>query len=265
MDEFPATGHCDETAAVARVSLSGLSMTVLFASGMLFVLRESAPFAAPILVSLLLAYALEPVVDALARRRVPRAVAVFATYALLAIALAGGAHLARRQAVAFLDDLPATIAAIKDSAVGNAGGGRSAPPNAIQNIQRAAASLEATVNRAASPAGTRGARVAIDEPLDIRAYLLGAWTRVVSTTAQAIVIGVLTFVVLIGGDRIKTKLVEIAGPRFDRQILTIDVIRLIDRQIQRYLVARAAISLIVAGATAAAMWFLGVRQPLVLG
>src|SRR5262249_10834064 len=115
MDELLATGHCDETAAVARVSLSGLSMTVVFASGMLFVLRESAPFAAPILVSVLLAYALEPVVDALARRRVPRAVAVFATYALLAIALAGGAHLARRQAVAFLDDLPATIAATKDS------------------------------------------------------------------------------------------------------------------------------------------------------
>jgi len=76
---------------------------------------------------------------------------------------------------------------------------------------------------------------------------------------------VLTFVLLLGGDRIKTRLVEIAGPRFDRQILTLDVIRVIDRQIQRYLVARLAISLIVAAATAAALWWIGVREPLVLG
>jgi predicted PurR-regulated permease PerM len=83
--------------------------------------------------------------------------------------------------------------------------------------------------------------------------------------AQLLMTAVLTFVLLLGGDRLRVKLVDLAGPRFDRQILTIDVIRLIDRQIQRYLVARLAISLIVCAATAAAMWWLGVRQPLVLG
>lgn len=43
------------------------------------------------------------------------------------------------------------------------------------------------------------------------------------------------------------------------------MIREIDRGIQRYLVARIMISLIVATATALAMWALGVRQPLALG
>jgi predicted PurR-regulated permease PerM len=145
---------------------------------------------------------------------------------------------------------------------------RAAPrnrPGPIQNLQRAAADLQATVNQAAGPRAGGAARVVVEDPFDIRDYLLGAWTRVLATGAQLLIVAVLTFVLLLGGNQIKYKLVDIAGPRFDRQILTIDVIRLIDRQIQRYLVARVSISLIVAAATAAAMWWLGVRQPLVLG
>jgi predicted PurR-regulated permease PerM len=264
VDDLPVTDRADAVPAVGPVPLRGLAMAVVFASGTLFVLRECATFAAPLLVSVLAAYALEPFVDIVVRCRLPRAAAVVVTYLLLAMVLAGGARLAKRQTVAFLDDLPATIAAIKNAAFrGDRTAGK--PHGAIQNLQRTATTLQATVDSVAPPSSYRTARVTIDEPFDIRNYLLTAWVGVVSTGAQLIVIAVLTFVLLLGGGRLKVKLVEFAGPRFDQQILTIDVIRAIDRQIQRYLVARVAISLIVAAATAAAMWWIGVRQPLVLG
>jgi predicted PurR-regulated permease PerM len=265
MDELVATGDGDAS-DLAPTSVRGVAATILFVAGAIFVLREAAPFAAPILVSVLLAYALEPAVELFMRCGFPRAAAVVVTYALLAMAIAGGAQLAKRQAVAFVDQLPNTIAAIKAVALRpNTDPSSPATGGTIRNLQRAAADLEATVNSSAPPVRDGVRRVRIAQPFDIFGYVLSAWTGVVAAGAQLLVVATLTFVLLLSGDRVKSKLVEVAGPRFDRQILTLDVIRVIDRQIQRYLIARVAISLIVAAATAAAMWWIGVRQPLVLG
>jgi predicted PurR-regulated permease PerM len=255
MDEPPSTAAVDTP--TAPVSVRG---------GALFVLREAAAFAAPILLAVLLAYALEPFVGALARCRVPRPMAVVVTYVVVALALVGGARVAKRQAIAFVNELPNTVAAIKAAALRSDGkSGGSERGGTIHNLQAAATNLQATVDAVAPVPRDGVRRVTVAEPFDLRDYILSAWTSIVGIAAQLLVVVVLTFVLLLVGDRLRMKLVDLAGPRFERQILTIDVIRLIDRQIQRYLVARVAISLIVCGATAAAMWWLGVRQPLVLG
>lgn len=265
MDESPST-EAVETATVAPASVRGLAATIVFGAGALFVLREAGAFAAPILLAVLLAYALEPFVAAFARARLPRPLAVVATYVVVALALVGCARVAKRQAVAFVKDLPNTVAAIKDATLrSDRREGAAAPGGAIHNLQRAATNLQATVDTVAPVQHDGVKRVAVADPFDLRDYILSAWTSIVGAGAQLLITAVLTFVLLLGGDQLRMKLVDVAGPRFDRQILTIDVIRLIDRQIQRYLVARVAISLIVCGATAAAMWWLGVRQPLVLG
>src|SRR5262249_15030484 len=191
--------------------------------------------------------------------------AVVFTYAAMALMIAAGVRVARQQAVTFLDELPATIAAVKRAALRpKADAPPPQPADAIHDVQRAATNLGAT-RETAAPLGRRVPRVVVHEPFDLRDYLLDAWTQFVGLSARLLVIGLLTFVLLLSGDRIKSKLVEIAGPRFDRQIVTLDVIGAIDRQIQRYLIARAAISAIVMAATALAMWGLGVREPLVLG
>jgi predicted PurR-regulated permease PerM len=251
---------------VVPLSLRGRAATIVFGAGALFVLREGGAFATPILLAVLLAYALEPFVAALARCGLPRPSAVVVTYVVVALALVGCAHVAKRQAIAFINELPDTVAAIKAAALRSDRGDDSADRRgAIQNLQRAATNLQATVDRVAPLPRDGVTRVAVAEPVDVRGYVLSAWSSLVETGAQLLITAVLTFVLLLGGDRLRVKLVDLAGPRFDRQILTIDVIRLIDRQIQRYLVARLGISVIVCGATAAAMWWLDVRQPLVLG
>jgi len=266
MDEFAAPDPHDAAPAFECLPLRGLAATIVCGAVALFVLREAAALVTPILVSILAAYALESVVEIGMRCRLPRAAAVVVTYALVATVITGGARLAKRQVVAFLEDLPATIAALESAVFGRDATRRpqAAHNDAIQSLQRAATNIEATVN-AVAPAAHSGLRLTIDEPFDVRTYLIDAWNRVVNTGAQMIVIAVLTFVLLLGGDRIKWKLIKMAGPRFEERILTIDVLRAIDRQIQRYLVARLGISSIVAGATAAAMWGVGVRQPVVLG
>jgi predicted PurR-regulated permease PerM len=265
MDESPAPATV-ETQTVAPVSVRGLAASVVFGAAALYVLREAGAFATPILLAVLLAYALEPFAAAFARCRLPRPLAVVATYVIVALAMFGCARLARQQAIGFVNDLPNTVAAIKSTVLTSDRGVPSSDRGGtIDNLQRAATNLQGAVDGIAPPPSDGVKRVAVAEPFDVRGYVVSAWTSVVTGGAQLLVTAVLTFVLLLSGDRLKMKLVDLAGPRFDRQIVTIDVIRLIDRQIQRYLVARLAISLIVCGATAAAMWWLGVRQPLVLG
>jgi predicted PurR-regulated permease PerM len=264
MDESPPAAV--DAPTIAPMPVRGLAATVVFGAAALYVLREAGAFWTPVLLAVLLAYALEPLVAAFARCRLPRPAAVVVTFLVGALAIAGCARLVKRQATAFVNELPNTVAAIKASALHrDRDAGTADHGGTIHTLQRAATNLQATVDAVAPPSRDAIKRVVVAEPFDVRTYILSAWGSLVETGAQLLVTAVLTFVLLLGGDGLKKKLVDIAGPRFDRQILTIDVIRLIDRQIQRYLVARLAISLIVCGATAAAMWWLGLRQPLVLG
>src|SRR4051812_30273230 len=194
------TTDLDAAPAVEPTSIRGLAATVVLAAGAVYVLRESREFAAPILVSVLIAYALEPLVEAFMRCRLPRAAAVVVTCLVIVAAIAGTARLAKQQAAAFLDDLPNTVAAIKAAMLDNDTPSRaSAKPSAIQNLQRAATNLQGTVDRAAPRSGA--IRVAVAERFDLRRYLLSVWTSVVSAGAQFVAIAVLTFVLLLGGHR----------------------------------------------------------------
>jgi predicted PurR-regulated permease PerM len=79
-----------------------------------------------------------------------------------------------------------------------------------------------------------------------------------------VAIALLTFLLLLTGESLKRKLIAIAGPRAQKKV-THHVIKAIDRQIERYLVARLLISAIVAAATALGLWTLGVRHAVILG
>jgi len=264
MDEVHGGGASAE--AFGSISVRGAAATVVVVAAAMLVLREMEVFAAPVLLGILLAYALEPLVRAFMRCRLPRTLAVFAAAAVVALVCAAGARAAKRKANAFLDALPDTVAAIKEAALRqDEESGDAARPGPIRRLQRAATDLQATIDAASAPVDRGVKRVSVEHGFDARAYLISAWDETLATGAQLIAVGVLTLVLLITGDRIKRKVVHAAGPRFEQRLLTSDVIRDIDSRIERYLAARLLISATVGGATAAAMWWLGVRQPLVLG
>jgi predicted PurR-regulated permease PerM len=86
-----------------------------------------------------------------------------------------------------------------------------------------------------------------------------------TSIVQAVVVGLLSFLLLATGDLYKRKLVRLAGPDWISKRITLDVIRLIDRQIERYLLARLLISAMVAAGTALPLWLLGVARPIMWG
>ena len=252
--------------AIARVDIRATAGTIVAGAATLYVMREGAALIAPMLVSVLLAYALEPFVALVCRIRLPRALAIVVVFALLIAGLATVGLLAQRQAAAFVEALPATIRGLQQS-IERAR--READPldqpGAVEHLRNAAAELKATLD-AASPQPAPGvARVApIDPPFSLRAYLAGASIAVAAAALRVLAIALLTWLLLLRGEALKRKLIAIAGPRAQQKV-THDVIKAIDGQIERYLVARLLISAIVAGSTWLGLWALGVRQPFVLG
>ena len=252
--------------AIARVDIRATAGTIVAGAAMLYVMREGAALIAPVLVCVLLAYALEPFVALVCRSRLPRALAIVVVFGLLIAGLATVGLLAKRQAAAFVDALPATIRELQQSIErARREADPSDRPGAVEYLRRAVAELKATLD-AASPQPPPGvARVApIDPPFSLRAYLAGASIAVAAAALRLLAIALLTSLLLLRGEALKRKLIAIAGPRAQQKV-THDAIKAIDGQIERYLVARLLISAIVAGSTWLGLWALGVRQPFVLG
>jgi predicted PurR-regulated permease PerM len=243
-----------------------LAITVIATAGAIYTMREGLALVAPVLVSVLLAYALEPFVRVAQRCRLPRPLAVLVVLALAAAAIVATGLLAQRQVAGFIDTLPTTVADLQraierahQEMPGTEG------PGPIDHLRRAAIDLKATIDASAPGPEPGIARVLpVKPPFNLRTYLAGASGAIAVTSAHLLAVALLTLLLLLTGESLKRKLIAIAGPRA-QQKLTHDVIKAIDRQIERYLVARVLISAIVGAATAVCLWAIGVGQPLALG
>jgi predicted PurR-regulated permease PerM len=258
---FDALPHEPAQIAAGTVPVRSLDATVIVAAVALLVLREAAPVLVPVLVSILLAYALEPVVAGLAAWRLPRPLATAAVYLLLGAAIAIGARQLRLQVDAFLDDLPTAIATLQQSVTAD-----DTSSGWIDRVRSAATAMQQTaaVSQAPAPPGVSRVTV-VGQRADVRDYLATVSHGLIWTTVQLLAIACLTFLLLATGDLYKRKLVKLAGPGFANRKITLDLIRSIDRQIERYLQVRALISVLVGVATAAAVWLLGLNHAVAWG
>ncbi|MGH9144463.1 MAG: AI-2E family transporter [Vicinamibacterales bacterium] len=264
MDASPSNGS--PTARVLdRVDVRAAALTIFGAAASLYVAREGAGLLAPILVSVLLAYAIEPFVALACRSRIPRPVAAVVVYAMLVAGFIVTARVAQRQFVSFVDALPATVEDIRAS-VDRAGVERrsSGEPGTMGQLQTAATEFSRAIGAPLRPAREVARVLPVNRGFDVRRYLADSSMAVARTSARLVSIALLTLLLVLHGEALKRKLIAIAGPRAQKKI-THDVIKAIDRQIERYLVARLLISATVAAATWFGLWCLGVREPLVLG
>lgn len=233
-----------------------IATVVLAAAMTIFALRESAPLMTSILVSVLLAYALEPAVKLFVRAGLSRVGAATVVYLLLAVAAGTLARTTVDQIDAFLTDLPEAFRELQHAVAEDSrgGGGRSV----LDHVHRAVRELAAAAPKP-PPGVTRVEPV--KRRFDLRAHLMNASYGIASIAGRIVVIALLTFMLLAGGDSYRRKLIALGGSRN----VTLDVLRAIDRQIERYLLVRLAISVIVASATAAGLSYVGVSHAVVWG
>ncbi|AEG93977.1 AI-2E family transporter [Ramlibacter tataouinensis] len=241
-----------------------IALGVLAVVAVLAVLRWASAFFIPLMLGFVFYYALAPVVEALARARIPRALG--AGVLILSILGAAGAsvYALTDDANELLDSLPVAAQKLRDVMRKRTGD----PDTPLETVQKAAAELERAAEDAKTGRpGQRGVqRVVVEKPaFDIRDHLWSGTIGLLSLVGQITLVTFLTYFLLLSGDTFRRKMVKITGPGLAQKKLTVQALDEINAQIQRYLLVQLLASIGVGLATGIAFAMLGLEHAAVWG
>ena len=256
LDQEP-TPTDEAPSAPIDVNARNVSLTVLAAAATIYVLHWAQEVFIPIVLAILISYALAPVVSALHRIKVPRMIAAALVVAALSGAVGYGIY-------SLSDDVTSIVAQLPDAAQKlRRILRRDGRPATIEQVKKAAEELQKTAEEATGPApATRGVqRVQIVQPaLNLRDYLSWGSASVVTFIGQAVLVMFFAFFLLASGDLFKRKLVKIAGPSLTSKKITLQILNEIDLQIERFLFVRVVTSTVVGVASWLTFAALGLEQ-----
>ncbi len=251
------------------VVVRSVSLSVLALIATLYALHAASAIFIPLLLGLVLSYALSPVVDRLERWRLPRALAA----GLLILGVGAGAGWTvvtlSEDASQLIESLPAATQKLR--AVVHAQRGQT--ESAIDKVQRAAAELEqvategTSAKTSAGTAAPRGVtRVRIERArFDIQDFLWSSTLGAAATAGQAVVVVFIAFFLLASGNRFRRKMVKLAGPTFAQKRITVQLLDEISAQIHSFMLVQAAVSVLVGVATGLAFYAVGLEHAAVWG
>jgi len=249
----------ERPASQVDIGVRSVALTVVAAAAAMYVLHWAQEAFIPIVLSILLSYALDPIVTTVMRVRLPRPAA-----AALVVTLVTG--LFGYTVYSLSDDATAIVAQLPEAAqklrqVMRRNGKDDA--GAIENVKKAAEELQKTADEAAgpNPAPRDVTRVQIEEPtINVREYLSWGSAGIIAFAGQATLVLFFVFFLLASGDLFKRKLVKIAGPSLEKKRITVQILDEINRQIARFLLVRVVTSIVVGVATWIAFRLVGLEQ-----
>jgi len=246
-------------AAPLRIRNVGLS--VLSTLALLLLLRYAQELFVPLVLSVLVAYALNPFVNLLEHIRIHRTLAA-ALVVFGLIALVGcGSYALRRQVSDVLEGVPSAIAKLRTRI--HTWQSQEAPTSPIGKLQEAAKELDKTTAEATGTPTDRGvAKVQIEQP-PFRAtdYLWSSSMGLLALASDGVLVMFLVFFLLASGDLFKRKLVRLIGTTLSEKKVTVETVNEINRQIEHFLLIQVLTSVAVGVCTAAGLWVFGVHQP----
>jgi predicted PurR-regulated permease PerM len=259
-------GAATAQAPEAPINAQSIALIVLATIGIVVMLKYAEAMIIPIVLGLLISYALDPLVTGLAKLRVPRAAG--AAVVLLVVVGVGGSLLyqLRDQADAIVQELPEAARRLRRALERDKADG--AAPSTIAQVQKAATELEKAADAAGSspPARPGVTRVQVEQaPVNIGSYVMWGSFGVATALVQGLLILFLAYFSLAAGDLYQRKLVKIVGPSLSRKKITVQILEDIDQQIARFLLLQAATSAAVGIASWIAFMWIGLEQAAVWG
>jgi predicted PurR-regulated permease PerM len=112
--------------------------------------------------------------------------------------------------------------------------------------------------------GTTSVQI-VEPALNLRDYLLWGPMSAAAIAGQIALLVFLVYFLLASGDLFKRKLVRLAGPSLERRRVTVKVLDQISHKIAHFLLYLVIVNLIVALATGAAFWWIGMNNPVLWG
>ena len=242
------------------VDVRNVSLVVLAILASLFMLHWARAVLIPFMLSVLLSYALSPLVNWLELRRVPRWLGA----AVLLIAMVGGivsaGYALRLEAAQLVEALPAAAKKLGQAVKASSSG---KTDSALETVQKAAAQIEqAARDSTVAPGATRGATRVVVEParFNITDYLWTGTMGLMALIGQATVVIFLAYFLMLSGDTFRRKLVKLVGPSLSSKKVTLQALNEITHQIQRYLQVQLLTSALVGVLTGLAFVALGLEN-----
>ena len=235
---------------------------LLVGGGAILFLRYAEPFVVPFVLSALLFYALDPLVDALQGWRVPRGAGAAVALGLVVMLAGGTAYLLRDDVIEVVEQLPDGARRLRTALR------RDRTPSTLDKLRAATTEIDRTAASTAAPsaAPTGVMRVQIEEPA-FRAtdYLWWGSMGLAGLMSQLLMVGFLAYFLLVADDLFKRKLVRHVSGTLAGKKITVNVLEAIGSQIERFLLVQILTSAVVGVVTAGALWWLGLDNALVWG
>ncbi|RZL03952.1 MAG: AI-2E family transporter [Rubrivivax sp.] len=267
-DEAPPTVLKSEPERVLLhmpVDVRSASLAVIAVLMGLFALHWARAVFVPLLLSVMFTYALAPVVDALCRWRLPRALSAAVLMLGLVSAIGAGAYTLQDDVDNLIKSMPDAARALRKAVRGQ----HVQADSNMDKVQKAADQLQlaaAQLSQASNTGGRGITRVQIEKPaFNINDYLVVGTLSIVEMIGQLTAVCFITYFMLASGDIFRRKLAHIAGPNFAKRKITVQALNEITQQVRRYLVVQIVTSIGVGVATSLVFWALGMNHVAVWG
>jgi predicted PurR-regulated permease PerM len=247
--EKPIIVSLSPDAPVTRIDARGAALVTIAVLATLFGLQAAAEFVVPVVVGVLLAYALDPAVSGLARWHVPRWLGAMLVMLLLVGGTALGIYALRHQAQSIIDQVPTVVSKFErvGEAFDSTGKGFG-----FDGIRRAADALQKATDQATGSApAPKGTVVVVQQPsMQVKDFFVSGGRSVLAMCGQLVMVLFLAYFILLSGDKFKRKFVKIAGKTLSDKKITVQMFDQINLSIQRFM----AMLLISNGLLALVSW-----------
>ena len=241
------------------VDVRSLALSVIATLALIVTLQYAQSVLIPIVIGILISYALSPMVTSLAKRRIPRPIGAAVAILVMVSALGGGVYALTDEARSIVANVPEAARRLRERVAAH----RVERGAMLTQVQEAAKEIEKTADAATAETDRRGRvqQVEVVQPA-FRAsdYLWMGGVGLFGFLGQFVMILFLAYFLLVTGDLYKRKFVKIAGPTLSKKKVTVQILDEINLQIESFIRVQILTSAIVAAATGLALWWLGLEN-----
>ena len=248
---------------VLRTHLARIALVVIAVGVTIALLRWGQAFFVPLLLGIFTGYAFRPLVSAMARWHIPRALGAALTMCCVAALVTAALYSLREGAMELTEQLPDAARKVR-SIIGE----QSRATKPLAQIHQAAKELDKAAAEATGVLAPRAVPSAAPPGLAVltaEKFLVGMASGALSVALELGTGGLLAYFLLAGGDAFRRKLISIAGPTLARRRITVELLDEIDVQIQRTLMVMVVTNVLIAFAVGGLFAAMGVQRPMMWG
>ncbi len=241
ISETPA----DNLLSPDSIQVKNVALVILTTLTVVFALDWAQSFIITMLLGILLAYALNPLVNQMERIKINRFIGASVVILVLIGSLVFAGYVLRSQVQSIISILPEAATKLTSSFAVKRGD----PLTNIQKIQIAANQVETATSTAESNIAKSKKpvmHVVVEEQkFKIGDFLWRGSLGVFGFIGEAITMIFLAYFILLSGDSFKRKLVKITGPSLTSKKITVSILTDINHSIQRYMFMLLVTNIIV--------------------